>query len=76
MRVSANTDWTKVLFDEGADGQYVADAIDPEVGCECCGGYAEYAVRDMDSADYSLSCAQCLLESALEPSYPGTLRRR
>ena len=74
MKFDLKTDWSKWEVVEG-DDVYRFVALDtPEVGCECCGGYASWQVQNMsDPFGYIiLECSNCLLADATDPSVPGT----
>lgn len=74
MKFDVKTDWSKWEVVE-AISTYRFVALDtPEVGCDGCLGYASWQVQEAgDPAGYGvLICANCLAESANDPTFPGT----
>lgn len=74
MKFDVKTDWSKWEVAEDISTYYFERLDTPEVGCDGCLGYASWQVQEAgDPAGYGvLICANCLAESANDPTFPGT----
>ena len=73
MKFDAKTDWSKWEVAEDISTFHFERLDTPEVGCDSCMGYASWWAQEVgDPAAGVLICANCLAESANDPTFPGT----
>lgn len=79
MKFDLTTDWSKWEVEEEGPSWYSFERLkSPEVGCICCGGYAEWLVKSdsYDSLMRVVECNNCMLADATSPDYPGIYHHR
>ena len=77
MKFSLKTDWSKVQVEQDGSVYHFERLEHTEVGCDNCGGYADWRVISADNwLNGIIECNNCLLADATSPDHPGTFSRR